>query len=127
MVVGDFLWYDDLGLGLFYPFPSIQPNTWKGVTTVEVDGESVPWTSANELNSQLQANNRVFTENFEQNILENAGASEATVVLAKLNDLQSQRKLAKKMPNYKHRLMNKSNCWHLMLISWHQIQKHKNR
>ena len=62
------------------------------MTTVEVDGESVPWTSANELNSQLQANNRVFTENFEQNILENAGASEATVVLAKLNDLQSQRK-----------------------------------
>ena len=85
---GTMIW----GLGYFILFPSIQPNTWKGVTTVEVDGESVPWTSANELNSQLQANNRVFTENFEQNILENAGASEATVVLAKLNDLQSQRK-----------------------------------
>lgn len=86
---GTMIW----GLGYFILFPSIQPNTWKGVTTVEVDGESVPWTSANELNSQLQANNRVFTENFEQNILANAGASEATVVLAKLNDLQSQRKV----------------------------------
>ena len=85
---GTMIW----GLGYFILFPAIQPSVWKGVTTVEVDGESVPWTSANELNSQLQANNRVFTENFEQNILANAGASEATAVLAKLNDLQSQRK-----------------------------------
>lgn len=85
---GTLIW----GLGYFVLFPAIQPNAWKGVTTVEVDGEQVPWTSANELNSQLQANNKVFTENFEQNILSNAGASEATVILAKLNELQSQRK-----------------------------------
>lgn len=85
---GTMIW----GLGYFILFTSIQPNAWKGVTTVEVDGQQVPWTSANELNSQLQANNRVFTENFEQNILANAGASEATAVLAKLNELQASRK-----------------------------------
>ncbi len=85
---GTLIW----GLGYFVLFPSIQPNVWKGVTTVEVDGQQVPWTSANELNSQLQANNKVFTENFEQVILANAGASEATAVLAKLNELQAQRK-----------------------------------
>lgn len=85
---GTMIW----GLGYFILFPAIQPNAWKGVTTVEVDGQQVPWTSANELNSQLQANNRVFTENFEQNILANAGASEATAVLAKLNELQASRK-----------------------------------
>ena len=80
---GTMIW----GLGYFILFPALLPNIWKGVTTVEVDGQQVPWTSANELNSQLQANNRVFTENF-QNIFANAGASEATAVLAKLNELQ---------------------------------------
>ncbi|WP_323842449.1 MULTISPECIES: cytochrome-c oxidase, cbb3-type subunit III [unclassified Moraxella] len=80
------------GLGYFILFPAIQPNAWKGITTVEVDGQAVPWTSENELNSQLQANNKVFTENFEQGILANAGATEATAVLAKLNELQLQNK-----------------------------------
>lgn len=89
---GTMIW----GLGYFVLFPAIQPNIWKGVTTVEVDGQQVPWTSANELNSQLQANNRVFIENFEQNILANAGASEATAILAKLSDLQAQRKTNEK-------------------------------
>ncbi|USZ14440.1 cytochrome-c oxidase, cbb3-type subunit III [Moraxella sp. FZFQ2102] len=85
---GTLIW----GLGYFVLFPAIMPNAWKGVTTVEVDGQPVYWTSANELNSQLQANNKVFIENFEQNILANAGASEATAILAKLNDLQAQQK-----------------------------------
>lgn len=85
---GTLIW----GLGYFVLFPAIQPNVWKGITTVEVDGQEVSWTSANELNSQLQANNKVFTENFEQNILANAGATEATAVLAKLNELQTQKK-----------------------------------
>lgn len=85
---GTLIW----GLGYFVLFPAIQPNAWKGITTVEVDGEQVHWTSANELNSQLQANNKVFIENFEQNILANADALGATKILAKLNDLQSQRK-----------------------------------
>lgn len=83
---GTLIW----GLGYFVLFPSL--GSWKGVTTVEVDGEQVHWTSANELQSQLQANNKVFTENFEQNILANAGASEAAPILAKLNELQAQRK-----------------------------------
>ncbi|MDO4442119.1 MAG: cytochrome-c oxidase, cbb3-type subunit III [Moraxella sp.] len=85
---GTLIW----GLGYFVLFPAIQPNAWKGITTVEVDGQEVPWTSENELNSQLQANNKVFTENFEQGILANAGATEATAVLAKLNELQAQKK-----------------------------------
>lgn len=85
---GTLIW----GLGYFILFPAIQPHAWKGITTVEVDGQEVPWTSENELNSQLQANNKVFNENFEQSILANAGASEATAVLAKLTELQSQKK-----------------------------------
>lgn len=85
---GTLIW----GLGYFVLFPSIQPANWKGITTVEVDGEKVSWTSANELNSQLQANNKVFIENFEQKILADAGASDATAILAKLTQLQSQRK-----------------------------------
>ncbi|SPX84914.1 cytochrome-c oxidase, cbb3-type subunit III [Moraxella ovis] len=85
---GTLIW----GLGYFILFPAIQPHAWKGITTVEVDGQEVPWTSENELNSQLQANNKVFNENFEQGILANAGASEVTAVLAKLTELQSQKK-----------------------------------
>lgn len=85
---GTLIW----GLGYFVLFPSIQPGSWAGITTVEVDGQEVAWTSENELNSQLQTNNKVFIENFEQGILANAGASEATAVLAKLNELQGQKK-----------------------------------
>ncbi|OPH38516.1 cytochrome-c oxidase, cbb3-type subunit III [Moraxella equi] len=80
------------GLGYFVLYPSIQPNSWKGITTVEVDGQQVPWTSENELNSQLQANNKVFTENFEQNILAAAGATDAVPVLAKLSELQAEQR-----------------------------------
>lgn len=80
------------GLGYFVLYPSIQPGAWKGVTTVEVDGQEVPWTSENELNSQLQANNRVFTENFEQNILAVAGADGAVPVLEKLSKLQAEQR-----------------------------------
>lgn len=85
---GTLIW----GLGYFILYPSIQPGTWKGVATVEVDGQQVPWTSENELNSQLQTNNKVFTDNFEQNILANAGATEAVPVLAKLSELQAQQR-----------------------------------
>lgn len=91
---GTLIW----GLGYFVLFPSIQPNVWKGITTVEVDGQQVPWTSANELNSQLQSNNKIFTDNFEQNILANAEATEATAVLAKLSELQAQKKSQTETP-----------------------------
>ena len=89
---GTLIW----GIGYWVLFPAIQPGFWKGITTVEVDGQQVHWSSANELKSELQANNRVFTENFEQNILANAGASEAAVILAKLSELQAQRKPGEK-------------------------------
>lgn len=78
------------GLLYFVLYPSIQPNVWKGVATVEVDGKKVSWTSENELNSQLQANNARFLSSFES-ILENAGATGATPVLAKLSELQKLR------------------------------------
>lgn len=82
------------GLGYFVLYPAIQPNAWSGVTTVTVDGQEVPWTSENELNSNLQSNNKVFLASFE-NILNNGGASEALPILAKLNELQAtQRKNA---------------------------------
>lgn len=85
--IGTLFW----GLAYFVFFPSVQPNAWKGITTVEVGGETLPWTSANELNSQLESNNAIFVGNFEA-ILQNAGIGEATAVLAKLNDLQAQMK-----------------------------------
>lgn len=83
---GTLLW----GLGYFIFYPAIQPANWKGVATVSVDGEEVAWTSENELNSQLQANNKVFTENFEQGILVNADATAAMPILAKLSQLQAE-------------------------------------
>ncbi|WP_066802339.1 cytochrome-c oxidase, cbb3-type subunit III [Moraxella oblonga] len=80
------------GLSYFVFYPAIQPDTWKGLNTVQVDGQDVPWTSENELNSDLQKNNKIFTENFEQNILANAEASEAISVLTKLSELQNAQK-----------------------------------
>ncbi|OOR93874.1 cytochrome-c oxidase, cbb3-type subunit III [Moraxella caviae] len=88
---GTMIW----GLGYFVLFPSIQPDSWKGITTVEVDGEQVPWTSENELNSQLQANNKVFIESFE-GILATAGAEGAVPVLAKLNALDAEQRTSEK-------------------------------
>ena len=70
-------------------FPAIWPKSWDGITTVEVDGETVPWTSHNELYSELEANDKVFTKNFEQNILASAGASGATKTLASLSEMQA--------------------------------------
>ncbi|MDN5665039.1 MAG: cytochrome-c oxidase, cbb3-type subunit III [Psychrobacter sp.] len=70
-------------------FPAIFPSKWNGLATVEVDGETVPWTSKNELYSELESNNKVFTDNFEKNILVKADAAGATTTLATLNDLQA--------------------------------------
>lgn len=81
------------GLGYFVLFPSIQPDSWKGVTTVEIDGQPVAWTSENELNSELQSNNAKFVQNFEA-ILQNAGAGDAIPALAKLSELQAQKAVA---------------------------------
>ncbi|WP_288999372.1 cytochrome-c oxidase, cbb3-type subunit III [uncultured Psychrobacter sp.] len=70
-------------------FPAIQPSSWNGLATVEVDGETVPWSSKNELFSELESNNKVFTDNFEKNILVKADAAGATTTLATLNELQA--------------------------------------
>lgn len=78
------------GLGYWIFFPSIQPNAWKGISTVEVDGQQLSWSSKNELNSDLQANNAKFVQNFEV-ILQDAGASEAVGELSKLHELQAQK------------------------------------
>ena len=77
------------GVAYWVFFPAIFPSKWDGIATVEVDGETVPWTSENELNSELESNNKVFTDNFEQNILAKANASEATLTLAALADMQA--------------------------------------
>lgn len=76
------------GIAYWVFFPAVFPKNWDGIATVEVDGETVPWTARNELNSELQANNKVFTDNFEKSILAKAGAADATDTLEKLQALQ---------------------------------------
>lgn len=76
------------GIAYWVFFPAVFPKSWDGIATVEVDGETVPWTARNELNSELQANNKVFTDNFEKSILAKAGAADATDTLEKLQALQ---------------------------------------
>lgn len=68
-------------------FPSVQPGSWKGLTTVKVDGQDVPWTSANELASDLEKNNKVFTSTFNDKILQDKNV---TTQLASLEKLQAQ-------------------------------------
>ena len=82
---GSIIW----GVAYWVLFPAIWPKSWEGITTVEVDGKTVPWTSHNELNSELESNNKVFTDNFEQNILAKADASGATKTLATLSEMQA--------------------------------------
>ena len=77
------------GVAYWVFFPGIFPSKWEGIATVEVDGETVPWTSKNELYSELESNNKVFTDNFEKNILAKADASGATQTLAALAELQA--------------------------------------
>ena len=82
---GSIIW----GVAYWVFFPAIFPSKWEGIATVEVDGETVPWTSHNELNSELESNNKVFTDNFEQNILAKANASGATKSLASQSEMQA--------------------------------------
>ena len=82
---GSIIW----GVAYWVFFPAIFPSKWEGIATVEVDGETVPWTSHNELNSELESNNKVFTDDFEQNILAKANASGATKSLASLSEMQA--------------------------------------
>lgn len=75
------------GLLYFVLFTSVLPGSWKGITTVKVDGQDVPWTSANELASDLQKNTAVFTKTFHDKILQD---SAVTAQIASLEKLQTQ-------------------------------------
>ena len=77
------------GVAYWVFYPAIFPDHWDGLATVEVDGETVPWTSENELYSELEKNNAVFTKNFEEDILVNANAAGATATLHELDELQT--------------------------------------
>lgn len=68
-------------------FPSIVPERWKGITTVKVDGQEVPWTSANELASDLQSNNAIFTKTVNEKILQDPAV---TAQIANLTKLQAE-------------------------------------
>ena len=91
---GSIIW----GAAYWVFFPAIFPAGWNGLATVEVDGETVPWTSENELYSELEANDKIFTDNFEQSILAGAGASDATAVLDELNSLQTTLRRSEEPP-----------------------------
>ncbi len=91
---GSIIW----GVAYWVFFPAMFPKHWEGIATVEVDGETVPWTSKNELYSELEANDKIFTDNFEQSILAKAGASDATAVLDELNSLQTTLRRSEEPP-----------------------------
>lgn len=71
----------------FVLFPALAPGSWTGITTVKVDGKNVPWTSHNELASELEANNKVFIDTFNNKLLQDATAI-ATV--QKIGSMQKQ-------------------------------------
>lgn len=91
---GSIIW----GLGYFIFFPAIQPDSWKGLSTVEVDGETVPWTSRNELYSELEKNNDVFIASFEKDILAKADATGAMTALNQLDELQTTLRRSEQPP-----------------------------
>lgn len=77
-------------LGYWVFFPALMPHAFNGIATVEVDGKTVPWSSKNELYSDLEDNNAVFTANFQNEYLPNPKANDALTVLATLqHDMKS--------------------------------------
>ena len=91
---GSIVW----GVAYWVFFPAMFPAHWNGIATVEVDGETVPWTSKNELFSELESNNKVFTDNFEKSILVKADAAGATATLGTLNELQATMRRSENPP-----------------------------
>ncbi len=91
---GSIVW----GIAYWVFFPAMFPGSWDGIATVEVDGETVAWTSRNELNSELEANNKIFTDNFEKSILAKANATNATKTLNELADLQATMRRSESPP-----------------------------
>lgn len=81
---GSIVW----GVAYWVFFPAMLPGYWNGIATVQVEGKEVPWTSENELYSELERNNKVFTDNFEKSILVKADAASASQTLDELAELQ---------------------------------------
>lgn len=81
------------GLGYFAFFTSIQPAQLQGLATVTVNGEELPWSSKNELNSDLEQNRLKFAQTFDV-ILQKADAGGAVAELDKLSQLQTQLRAA---------------------------------
>ncbi|WP_019520066.1 cytochrome-c oxidase, cbb3-type subunit III [Faucicola boevrei] len=77
------------GLLYFVLYPSIVPHAWKGITTVEINGKQEPWTSENELLSDLEKNNKVFINTFNDKILQDPAV---TKQLANLEKLQAEQR-----------------------------------
>lgn len=91
---GSIIW----GVAYWVFFPAMFPKHWDGLATVEVDGKTLPWTSHNELNSQLEANDKIFTDNFEKSILAKADASQATAILNEIDSLQTTLRRSEEPP-----------------------------
>lgn len=91
---GSIVW----GVAYWVFWPAIAPGYWSGLSTVEVDGETVPWTTKNELYSQLEENNKIFTDNFEKSILAKANATDAAKTLDKLAALQKTMRRSESPP-----------------------------
>ncbi|MUG32278.1 MULTISPECIES: cytochrome-c oxidase, cbb3-type subunit III [Psychrobacter] len=77
---GSIVW----ALAYWLLFPAIFPSHFHGLSTVEVEGKTVPWSSHNELYSDLEANNKIFTDNFNTNFLPNPTAQKQLASLAAL-------------------------------------------
>lgn len=88
---GSIIW----AIGYWIFFPALFPHSFNGIATVEVGGKTVPWSSKNELYSDLERNNKTFTDNFQNNFLPNPTANQK---LATLASLQSQRHQTENTP-----------------------------
>ncbi len=98
---GTLIW----GLGYFVLFPSIMPNYWKGITTVNIDGKEVAWTSDNELKSDYASNNTTFLKSFNEKILQDPAVTKQLVELEKLQ--LEQRKNAEPNPDLQKQINDK--------------------
>ncbi len=72
----------------FLLYPSLLPHAWKGITTVEINGRQEPWTSENELLSDLEKNNKTFIGTFDKIVQDPA----VTAKLANLDKLQAEQR-----------------------------------
>ena len=103
-MASNIFWLNLLGCCLLVFFPAIFPSKWEGLATEVVDGKTVPWTTKTELASDLESNDKLFTDNFEQNILAKADASGATATLATLADMQATLRHSETAPDNLHNL-----------------------